>query len=174
MRKLLVLMVCSILMFSGCGENNSKVKQTYTSYNDKFTVMVNSGWQEAERGTLNTSADIELADFKNEKFFVALMENKEDFNWTYDEYVNNTIEANSSVYPGITDSEKNDIKIGEYNCKYVELKVTTESSGINTYMQIYYVETENYYGQLLAWTLYSKKDEYRDEFIELVKTFKQK
>lgn len=174
MRKLLVLMVCSILMFSGCGVSNSKEKQTYTSYNDKFTVMVNSGWQEAERGTLNTSADIELADFKNEKFFVALMENKEDFNWTYDEYVNNTIEANSSVYPGINDAEKNDIKIGEYNCKYVELKVTTESSGINTYMQIYYVETENYYGQLLAWTLYSQKDEYRDEFIELVKTFKQK
>ena len=174
MRKLLGFLALSVFLLTGCGLINNTEKQTFNSYNDKFSVMVNNGWQEAERGTLNTSADIELADFKNEKFFVALMENKEDFNWTYDEYINNTIEANSNVYPGITESPKLDVKIGEYDCKYVEIKVTTEDSGINTYMQIYYVETENYYGQLLVWTLYSKKDEYKDEFVELVKTFSQK
>ena len=45
---------------------------------------------------------------------------------------------------------------------------------MNTYIQIYYVETENYYGQLLTWTLNSKKDEYKDEFIQLVESFKEK
>lgn len=174
MKKLLLgLMLCTILIFTGCSEtDNNSNKITYNSYNDLFSVEAGNGWQQVEKGTLNSSADIELADLKNDKYFVALMENKEDFEWTYDEYIDNTIKSNASTY-NFGDYEKKDIKIGDYDCKYIEFKSTGDNE-VNTYIQIYYVETDNYYGQLLTWTLNSKKDEYREEFIQLVQTFKEK
>lgn len=174
MKKLLGLMLCTILILTGCSKaNTNSNKITYNSYNDIFSVEAVNGWQQVEQGTLNSSADIELADLKNDKYFVALMENKADFEWSYEEYINNTIASNASTY-NLTDYEKKDIKIGNYDCKYIEFKSTNNDTEVNTYIQIYYVETENYYGQLLTWTLNSKKDEYKDEFIQLVESFKEK
>ena len=173
MKKLLGLILCTVLFLTGCnGTSINSDKTTYNSYNNIFSVEVGKEWQQVEKGTLNSSADIELADLKNDKYFVALMENKADFEWTYDEYMDNTIKSNASTYD-LEDYEEKDIKIGEYDCKYIEFKSTSETD-VNTFIQIYYVETENYYGQLLTWTLNSKKDEYKDEFISLVQTFEEK
>ncbi len=173
MKKILGLILCTVLVLTGCNStSNNSDKTTYNSYNNIFSVEVGKGWQQVEKGTLNSSADIELADLKNDKYFVALMENKADFEWTYEEYMDNTIKSNASTYD-LEDYEEKDIKIGEYDCKYIEFKSTSETD-VNTFIQIYYVETENYYGQLLTWTLNSKKDEYKDEFISLVQTFGEK
>ena len=175
MKKILGFMLCALLFLTGCVfENSNEVKkQTYTSYNDKFTVDVNNDWSSVEKGTLNESADIELADLNDEKYFLALMEEKEDFNWTYEEYRDHMFEVDAKIY-GATVNDIQDIKIGEYNCNFIEFNPNLDNSALQFYMQIYIIETDNYYGQLLTWTLNSKKDEYRDEFFEIVKTFKEK
>ena len=99
MKKLLGLMLCTILILTGCSKaNTNSNKITYNSYNDIFSVEAVNGWQQVEQGTLNSLADIELADLKNDKYFVALMENKADFEWSYEEYMNNTIASNASTY----------------------------------------------------------------------------
>ena len=63
---------------------------------------------------------------------------------------------------------------GEKKFSYVEFKSSAPSSSINLYMHIYIVETQNYYGRLFAWTNYSQRNNYKEEFNNMVKTFKEK
>jgi len=178
MKKILGFMLCTLLCLTGCVFNtnfnnkSSEVKRlTYTSYDNNFIVEVNKGWTSVEKGTLNDAADLELIDSENDKYFLVLMESKEDFTWTYEEYRDHMFDANAEIYQTTVENIQ-DIKVGEYNCNFIEFDSNLE--GIKFYMQIYIVETDNYYGQILTWTLNSKKDEYRNEFLELVKSFKEK
>lgn len=174
MKKILGIILCSVFLLTGCDydTNNSNKIQTYKSYNDKFSVDVKQGWEAVEKGNLNDSADIELADESNDKYFMALLESKKDFEWNYNEYADFMFKTTSNMYK-VELGEPQEIEINGYKCKYVEFKTTLEEPAINSFMQVYIIETKNYYGQLFTWTLNSKKDEYREEFIEIAKSFKE-
>ena len=171
MKKVLGLIICSTLLLTACSEEKD-ANITYNSYDSNFTITATSGWSIPTQGTLNDEADLELVDNNNNKYFVALMEAKEDFDWSYEEYATNMLESNAESY-GITIDEIQTITIDEHECQYIEFKTTTDNTSLNFYTQVYIVETDNYYGQLMTWTIYSQSDEYRDEFIEMVKTFKE-
>lgn len=172
--KKVFLFICSLFLITGCSLSKSDDKSKmvdFSSYNDKFTVTASDKWKAvSNKGELNDSADIEISDAKNQKYMIALMESKEDISWSYDEYSEFILNQNSTIYDVTLDDIKT-TKIGGYNANWVEFK--TQPSGINIYMRIYVVETENYYGQILIWTKYSSKDDVKEEFDKIVSSFKE-
>ena len=56
-----------------------------------------------------------------------------------DEYFNTMKKDIEDKYK-IQLEEENHIKIGDYDCKYVEFKSAAQNSSVNFYMQIYIVE----------------------------------
>ena len=173
MKKILFIVVISMLLI-GCSQKEEKEENIiFKSYDEVFSIEANNDWQNVTKGELNEVANLEIANYNDNKYFMALMENKEDFDLSYDKYKEYMISDIEDKYK-IQIEEKKDIKIGDYDCIYVEFKSTSENSSVNFYMQVYIVETKNYYGRLFAWTTYSQRDIYNDEFINMAKTFKEK
>ena len=174
MKKIIIIITAISLLFVGCsssGENDSKV--IFNSYDEAFSIETVSSWQNVTKGELNELANLEIANYDENKYFMALMESKEDFDLSYDEYKDYMISDIEDRYK-IQIEEKKDIKIGDYDCIYVEFKSSEEGSSVNFYMQVYIIETKNYYGRLFAWTTYSQRDTYKDEFIKMAQTFVEK
>lgn len=174
MKKFLVF-ICALFLLTGCSLFDSKKEpakdEIFKSYNEKFEVTANSSWKKAAtKGELNDSADIEISDAKNQKYMIALMESKEDLTWSYDEYSEFILKQNSTIY-GVELKDIKTTKIDGHDVDYVEFM--TKPDGINIYMRIYVVETENYYGQILIWTKYSQRDDVKDEFDKIVSSFKE-
>jgi len=176
--KKIILSLISILLITGCNNQNNitdnKIKEEYTkikSYNEKFEIKVPSDWKQTEeKGELNDSADLEIYEKSSQKYFIALMEAKEDLTWTFDEYKNEIFKQNQELYE-TTFTDIKEIKLNTNNASYVEFK--TVRNNTNIYMRIYAIETTNYYGQLLIWTTYSQKDELNNEFNQMILSFKE-
>ncbi len=174
MKKILILVtiICGILV--GCSTSKESNKDiVFNSYDDKFSINASFEWQNVTKGDLNEIANLEIANYDENKYFMAIMESKEDFDLSYNEYKDYMIEDIENRYKIQIDEKKN-VKIGDYDCVYVEFKSSDENSSVNFYMQIYIVETKNYYGRLFAWTTYSQRDMYKDEFSQMVSSFKEK
>ena len=175
MKKILLLIILSVFMITGCSSKETEIvdsKTNFTSYDELFTIEAEKKWQLAEKGKLNNNANLELIDENNNKYFLVLASTKDDFN-SYDNYFD-TMKQNIEKEYKIKIEEENEIKVGDHDCKYVEFKSTTTDSAVNFYMQVYMIETENYYARLFAWTTYSQRDKYKDEFKEMILTFKEK
>lgn len=176
MKKFLMLIIMSVFIITGCTSSTEKQEEEkvmFNSYDDVFTIEAEEEWQNVTKGELNKLANLEIVDYDNNKYFMALMEKKEDFELSYDEYIE-TMKKDIEEKYKIQLEEENDIKIGDYDCKYVEFKSAAQNSSVNFYMQIYILETPNYYGRLFVWTTYSQRDLYKEEFNNMVQTFKEK
>lgn len=174
MKKFLIIFIM-LAFVVGCSTKaiiQEEEKVIYNSYDDIFSVEANSKWQNVTQGELNKLANLEIVDYDNNKYFMALMESKEDFELSYEEYHDHMIEDIEDKYK-IKIEEENEIKIGDYNCVYVDFKSSSANSSVNFYMQIYIIETNNYYGRLFIWTTYSQRDIYKEEFNNIVKSFKE-
>lgn len=176
MKKIYILFIIFIFLVTGCNTNLESLedeKVIFSSYDDIFSIETENKWQNVTKGELNKLANLEIVDYDNNKYFMSLMESKEDFEITYDEYLNNMIKDIENKYK-IQLEEIYDIKIGEYDCKYVEFKSAVQNSSVNFYMKVYIIETNNYYGRLFAWTTYSQRDIYKEEFDKMALSFKEK
>lgn len=171
--KKFILITLSILTLTGCSfmDNKETKMTTFKSYDDKFQITVPSDWKKAStKGELNSAADFELYNKVAEKYFLALMESKEDIAYSFEQYKTAILAQNEKVYSTTFDEVK-DIKIDEHDCNYVEFK--TQQLGTNIYMRIYVIETDNYYGQLFIWTTYSQKDKLDEEFDKIISSYKE-
>ena len=179
MKKIMGILILSLIIITGCVLNNKTTKSNnidkiiYNSYDEVFSIEANYGWQNVKKGELNKLANLEIVDYERNKYFMALMEKKEDFKLSYNEYRDYMLKDIEKTYE-IKTEEKKEIEVGEKKFSYVEFKSSAPSSSINLYMHIYIVETQNYYGRLFAWTNYSQRNNYKEEFNNMVKTFKEK
>lgn len=177
MKKILIVITIIAFALTGCTtdmKKNEKEKTIYNSYDEIFSIEADDKWQNVTKGELNKLANLEIVDYDNKKYFMALMESKENFqDFSYDKYKEIMLKDIETKYK-IQLEEQTDIKIGDYDCIYVEFKSAVPNSSVNFYMQIYIIETKNYYGRLFAWTTYSQRDTYKNEFVDMVKTFKEK
>lgn len=144
----------------------------YNSYDEIFSIEAHPEWQNVTQGELNKLANLEIVDYNNNKYFMAIMEKKEDFALTYDEYKDYMLKDIEKTYK-VPIEEQKEIEVGDKKFTYVEFKSSANTS-VNLYMHVYIIETNNYYGRLFAWTNYSQRDNYKDEFNEMVKSFKEK
>lgn len=170
-----LLLILTILLLVGCGKkevnNTTDNLITIKSYDEKFEVTAPDDWTNTlERGELNEAADLEIYNKTDHKYFVALMESKEDITWNFEEYKKFVIEQNEKVYD-TTFEEINETTINGKKANYIEFKTTEGNT--NIYMRIYLIETDNYYGQLFIWTVYSKRNDLNQEFNKIVESFKE-
>lgn len=159
----------AILAACGGGEKKESLK-VFKNENNEFQVSALDSWKDAE-GELNEEADLQIYNMKNEKYFITLMETKEDFDdFSLNEYYD--IVTDSFLY-SLDKYDQGEVKEVTINGNDA-LQYTIEAS-IDNLKVVYLVtviETPTHYGQLLAWTLKSKWDDNKDEYFEIVNSFK--
>ena len=180
MKKIVTVIIITIIIITGCSIENKKIDKeseknivTYNSYDEVFIVEANPSWQNVNKGELNKLANLEIVNYEKNKYFMAIMEKKEDFDLSYDEYKNYMIKDIEKTYE-VELEEPKTITIDDKEYAYVEFKSSAPNTSVNLYMQVYMIETENYFGRLFAWTNYSQRDNYKEEFDQMVKSFKEK
>lgn len=131
------------------------------SYSQHLEIQAPSGWKTVSiRGSLNDGADIELMNRKNQSYLIAILYDKEDYEYTYDEFASMCFQELEELYDTtITDIYQLQTKKNK-DWFYTTLHTTYE--GTKLYLRSYVIETENYYVEVLSWATRSHQ-EYLDE-----------
>lgn len=164
---LLVVFMAAIL--AACGGKDDVT--VFKSDDNKYQVSASSDWKDAD-GTLNDEADLQINNLKKEKYFIALLEPKEDFtDFSLEAYYDLITEP---FMASIDNPNQGDVKEVTINGNK-GLQYTLEASidNINIVYFITVIETPTHYGQLMAWTIKSKWDEHKDEYKNLLDSFKE-
>ncbi len=174
MKKILifVLAISMVAILAACGgEDNLTVFKTE---DNNFQVSASTSWKDAN-GTLNTEADLQIYNPRKEKYFMALLESKEDFIDFTDFSLQAYYEIVTEPFISSVDTpNQGDVKEVTINGNKA-LQYTLEGvvDNINIVYLVTVIETPTHYGQLMAWTLKSKWDEYSDEYTNLTDSFKE-
>lgn len=108
------------------------------------------------------------AAFKEERYFIAVIEYKDDLAVGFEEYQDLVQEPFRDE--GLKFGEAKQIEInGRPALQYV---VSAVVENINATLLFTYVEGETYYGQLLCWTLRSKYSAAENEFNQIIYSIK--
>ena len=174
MKKILIFVLAfsMIAILAACSDEKEKDSLTvFKSEDNKFQVSASNSWEDAE-GMLHPDSEIQIHNSQKEKYFITLLESKEDFTdtslQTYYDLVS------EPFISSLDNSKQGDVKEVTINGNKA-LQYTLEGSVDNvsvTYL-VTIIETPTHYGQLMAWTLNSKWDEYKDEYTSLTNSFKE-
>jgi len=153
MKKYLVLFL-SLFLLVGCGTASP---HTVTSVDPNiFEVTVPGSWVQADRHSLNENANLEALDANQDAYFMAIMEDKANFNG-FDGYKQAAVTViNQSYNVDLNTLTPEEVTINGNPAYLYTFDVPFE--GIVVYMQVYIIQTENYFGTLYAWTVEANKD----------------
>lgn len=142
----------------------------FTDERNKYQVNAPSDWSDANR-ELHPESDFQIYNLRNEKYFMALIESKEDFDdFSLQQYFDIVTE---SFLASLDKVEQGDIEEVTINGNK-GLQYTIEAS-LDNLKIVYFVtiiETPTDYGQLITWTLKSKWDEHKNEYNDIINSFK--
>lgn len=164
-----VLAISMVAILAACGGKEDLT--VFKSKDSKYQVSASSSWKDAN-GQLNEDSDLEIYTPKKEKYFMALLESKDDFqDSSLQKYYDLVTEPFVS---SLTNPKQGDVKEVTIN-GYKALQYTLEgtSDNVNVAYLITVIETPTHYGQLMVWTLKSNWDEYKDEYTNLINSFKE-
>ncbi|TCZ75055.1 hypothetical protein E0485_18880 [Paenibacillus albiflavus] len=171
MKKILtfVLAISMVAILAACGGSDKLTD--YKSKDSKFQVSATSGWKDS-KGQLHPESDLEIYNPQKEKYFMTLLESKEDFK---DGSLQKYYDLVTPDFVSSIDAPKQgDVKEVTINGnKALQFTLEGTSGGVNVAYLITIIETPTHYGQLMAWTLKSNWDKYKDEYTTLVNSFKE-
>ena len=171
MKKILifVLAISMVAILAACGgEDNLTV---FKSEDNKFQVSASTSWKDA-KGTLNPEGDLQIYNPKKEKYFMALLEPKEDFtDFSLQAYYDIVTEPFLSSLDTPNQGEVKEVTINGNKALQYTLEGVIDN--INIVYLVTVIETPTHYGQLMAWTIKSEWDEYKEEYTNLVDSFKE-
>ena len=177
-----LLLVVALIIFLFVVERNNKpttnnnedknVKyEKHTSYDGLFSIEAPNTWKEVEtKNSLNENAILELEKEDDNAYLVVVINNKKDLNETFAQFKTNVFKQKESVYKKNI-SKYVDVVIAERLAQYGVIYYTKDN--VNTYIRAYAFETENYYGQIVIWTLASNEEKVQDEFDKIVSSIKE-
>ena len=177
-----LLLVVALIIFLFVVERNNKpttnnnedknVKyEKHTSYDGLFSIEAPNTWKEVEtKNSLNENAILELEKEDENAYLVVVINNKKDLNETFAQFKTNVFKQKESVYKKNI-SKYVDVVIAERPAQYGVIYYTKDN--VNTYIRAYAFETENYYGQIVIWTLASNEEKVQDEFDKIVSSIKE-
>lgn len=146
--------------------------KTHTSYDGIFSIKTPFTWSEVkEKYSLNENAVLELYNEQKNAYLVSVIINKDDVTDTFEQFQKDVFTQKETHY-GIKIDKYNDVVINGYDSKYIEFYNTNEDK-INTYIRSYAIETENYYVQIVMWTLKSNEEKVTKEFDNIISNFKE-
>lgn len=171
MKKILlfILTISIVGILVACSEEEKLT--VFKSDDSNFQVSATSNWKDAE-GELNSEADLQIYSPGKEKYFMALLESKEDFTdsslQSYYDLVTEPFFSSLDTY------EQGDVKEVTINGnKALQYKLDGAIDNLNVVYMVTIIETPTHYGQLLAWTIKSKWDKNKDEYTDLINSFKE-
>jgi hypothetical protein len=141
--------------------NLNQAEQTIYSGDKLFSVTIPKGWVEVNDYSLNDVADLQAQKRFGNQYFAALIEHKDDLEFTFDEWMEYVIENYLAAFDDVNMSEGNEILIDGYPAIQFEIKGTIDHAKV--VILVTYVEGENHFAQILAWTLASKYKSSVDE-----------
>jgi hypothetical protein len=115
-----------------------------------FAMEIPSGWIQSEEGTLNALSCLEAMNSSGEMYFAAIMEKKTDFDLDLTGYRDLVVSYNEGL-SGSSFGDATPTQVGKYSAFSYEFDAASPD-GIDMYMRLFVIETENYYGQLYSWT----------------------
>lgn len=171
MKKILlfILTISIVGILVACSEEEKLT--VFKSDDSNFQVSATSNWKDAE-GELNSEADLQIYSPGKEKYFMALLESKEDFTdsslQSYYDLVTEPFFSSLDTY------EQGDVKEVTINGnKALQYRLDGAIDNLNVVYMVTIIETPTHYGQLLAWTIKSKWDKNKDEYTDLINSFKE-
>lgn len=177
-----LLLVVALIIYLFVIERNNKLDtgnkedkeikyEKHTSYDGLFSIEAPETWKEVEiKKSLNEKAVLELENEDENAYLVVVVNNKKDLNETFAQFKTNVFKQKEAVYKKKI-SKYVDVVIDGKPAQYGVVYYTKDN--VNTYIRAYAFETENYYGQIVIWTLASNEDKVQDEFDEIVSSFKE-
>ena len=143
------------VVLNGCGfGSKSQVEQTIYSEDGLFSVTIPKGWVQVTDYSLNDIADLQALKYFGSQYFVAFMENKDDLEYTFDEWMEYVIEEYLASFDEVDISDSNEILIDNQPAKQFEIKGTIDRTKVTILAT--YINGENHFAQVLAWSLRSK------------------
>ena len=144
----------------------------FTSYDKKFTIRTSKDWNLLEnRKSLNKDANLELYNDNLNAYFLLVVNSKIDYKNNFNTYKKEVFKQKEEQYK-IKIKEYKHTVINNYNWDYIEFNYINENN-INTYIRAYAIETRNYYGQILLWTIASNKEKADTEFDNIINKFSE-
>ena len=147
--------------------------EKHTSYDNLFIIETPKTWQEIEnKNSLNEKAILELYNETENAYLVIVVNAKKDLNENFESYKKDVFGQKETYYKTKI-TKYCDVVIDNYNARYGEIYYTN-SDNINTYIRAYAFETNNYYGQLILWTLASNEQIVQEEFNKISESLIEK
>lgn len=177
---ILILLVGLILFIKLSGEEEETIRLKkeeinyvdYTSYDKNFTIRTSKDWKTTkERKVLNKDANLELYNDKLNAYLLLVVNSKIDYKKNFNNYKKEVFKQKESFYK-IKIKEYKNISVDNYKWEYIEFNYVNENK-VNTYIRSYAIETKNYYGQILVWTIASNKENANSEFDNIINNIRE-
>jgi len=166
----LCVLLCAILL-NGCVLGNlNQVEKTIYSEDGLFSVTIPKGWVEVNDYSLNDIADLQALKRLGNQYFAALIEHKDDLEFTFDEWMEYVVENYLAAFEEVNISDGNEILINGLPAMQFEIKGTMDH--VKVVILATYVEGENHFAQILAWTLASKYTSSVDDLKSITNSIK--
>ena len=170
MKKILlfVFAISMVTILAACGGGDKVID--FKSVDDKYQVSASNSWKDA-KGSLHPDGDIQIYVPSKEKYFMTLLESKEDFNdFSLQQYYDIVTEPFLSSLENPSQGDVKEVTINGNKAHQYTLEGTVDN--LNIVYLVTIIETPTHYGQLMAWTLKSNWDANKDEYINLTNSFK--
>lgn len=164
-----VLAISMVAILAACGGEDKLT--VFKSEDNKYQVSASNSWKDAG-DTLNPEAGLQINNLKDEKYFIALLEPKEDFtDFSLQQYYDAITEPFLSALDAPNQGNVEEVTINGNKALQYTLEASIDN--INIVYLVAVIETPTDYGQLMAWTIKSKWDDNKDEYMELINSFKE-
>lgn len=152
--------------------DNVKEYQKHKSYDEIFTIETPNTWQKVEtKYSLNKNAILELYNEKKTSYLVVVVNKKADLTDNFTTYKAKIFKQKESHYKTKI-SSYHDAIIDSRPAQYGVIYYTNQDN-INTYIRSYAFETNNYFGQIVIWTLASNEETISKEFDNITTSLKE-
>lgn len=165
-----LLVLLSLILLNSCSFDNKKTEQIIKSEDNLFSVTIPKDWVQITDHSLNDEANLQATKPLSNLYFVALMENVEDLEFSFDEWMEMVINSYLEGQDNASISDSKDILINGQPAKQYEIKASDD--GVKFTMLATYVNGKNYYAQILAWTLASKYNSSLEELKAITNSIK--
>ena len=159
--------VVSLISILGCDILASKPKRV-AFLDDSFAVIMPATW--SLRSDLNDSAELQMGNSFKEAYAVILSDNKMDLDdFSLDEHSDLT---RSFISRGLRNYEASDpdyFYVGEFEA--VRYRLEGIIDGIHAVYWHVTIETDEYFHQILLWSLKSRFSKNEDDFESVIQSF---
>ena len=153
-------------------ETPIKDSKTFTSTDGVIELTAPENWEEIE--DLNSAANIQIGDLTLEQYTITITENAADFADSFGlrEYYDAIIPP---MQQNITNAEVSDIKeikIGGNDA--IQFHLSGEVNSIKVTYLITVIKSEDYFHQIISWTLQSMYSDYEDLYKSIADSLTEK